>query len=522
MLCCAADRSERVGWWIVLVSFYADAFALGGRALFSIVMIYFEREWNMTRQESSSIMAIIHVGQAFTTPASGHLADNMPAYVAVGGGIWYLAFCFGLTAVMASRWQVYLIYGVFSGIAYGVLNLNVFSAAITHAMPPSRRGIAIGIATSGSTVGQLLLLPVFSYVCSSLGWRSGYVALCCCTAVLGLCSIVALRPGAAVPPSSESADVAIAAPRQVASTEPSTEMAAATDGAATAERQPASDAAEGKLDADASSPSLRSKLRAMATSRAYALLTVAFFACGVTTTGFMETHIVGLTISMGMSGHTGALAFSFLSACNGVGMVLAGYLTDRISRPAILTVPHADGSNHPTSPSHPPLPHAPFLMASSLCSSLMVVHCSWYICPEGHLWRPRPLLPPPPRSVLTHHSLRLRGHLWARRLQRRAADGLTTPRDPNQIPWQERSPDCSQRQTSVIMLLEASSADFSFHFVTHSAGLARRFRSRGSQRRPRGGHPAHTHAHTHAHAHAHEHPVHVRICMCACTCAHCM
>ena len=50
----------------------------------------------------------------------------------------------------------------------------------------------------------------------------------------------------------------------------------------------------------------------------------------------METHIVAIAVSRGMSSQTGALAFSLLSAFNGAGMVLAGYLSDRYSRPALL------------------------------------------------------------------------------------------------------------------------------------------------------------------------------------------
>jgi len=260
---------------------------------------------------------VVHVGQAFATPVSGHFADKMPASLAVGGGIWYLSLCFGLTAAMQSEWQLWFVYGVMSGVAYGALNLNVFSAAVTRAMPPSSRGVAIGIATSGSTVGQLLLLPTFAQLCASFGWRAGYISLCCCSVLLGLAAALVLRErprcGSSASSSSEGADIAIAAPRQEADADH-----------------------ECHDEPRASEAPLISKLRAMWKSRAFWLLTVAFFMCGVTTTGFMETHIVAIAVSRGMDRQTGALAFSLLSACNGGGMVLAGYLTDRYSRPAIL------------------------------------------------------------------------------------------------------------------------------------------------------------------------------------------
>ena len=66
---------------------------------------------------------------------------------------------------------------------------------------------------------------------------------------------------------------------------------------------------------------LGAKLVAIGSTRAFWVLAAAFFACGVTTTGFMETHIVAIAVHRGMTEQTGALAFSLLSAFNGIGMV---------------------------------------------------------------------------------------------------------------------------------------------------------------------------------------------------------
>ena len=77
---------------------------------------------------------------------------------------------------------------------------------------------------------------------------------------------------------------------------------------------------------------LPSKLRRLGRSRLYWSLTFAFVVCGVTTTGFIESHLVALATHRGMSKADGALAFGLLSACNGVGMVLAGWLSDRFHR----------------------------------------------------------------------------------------------------------------------------------------------------------------------------------------------
>ena len=43
--CCAHDPQERRGWLILLVAFLADALGLGGRGLFSFMILYFEAEF---------------------------------------------------------------------------------------------------------------------------------------------------------------------------------------------------------------------------------------------------------------------------------------------------------------------------------------------------------------------------------------------------------------------------------------------------------------------------------------------
>ena len=151
--------SPCLGWSIVAVAFVADAFSLGGRALFGIVMLFWGDEFGMSTAELSSLMALVHICQGVATPLSGHAADRLPGDAVVGGGIAFLALCFGLTSLLAAKWQVWVVYGILAGLGYGLLNLNVFSVAVTRALPAKHEGLGVGIATAGSTFGQLALTP---------------------------------------------------------------------------------------------------------------------------------------------------------------------------------------------------------------------------------------------------------------------------------------------------------------------------------------------------------------------------
>ena len=63
-----------------------------------------------------------------------------------------------------------------------------------------------------------------------------------------------------------------------------------------------------------------------------------FSICGFTTTGVIETHLIPYTVACGFPPLQGATAYGVLAAFNMMGMVGAGYLSDRVNRPLLLGV----------------------------------------------------------------------------------------------------------------------------------------------------------------------------------------
>ena len=336
--CCAHDPQERRGWLIVLVAFLADALGLGGRGLFSFMILYFEAEFGWDRSTSSALKALVHVMIALATIASGQIADSVPAIYSLGGGLIYLAVCYGAVAALQEAWHAWLVYGVMCGIAWGGLNLNVFSVCVMRTIPARHHGLAVGIATAGSTFGMFALVPFISFIAESVGWRAGYICMSISTAVVCIPAICLLRAQEAADggraslccgltrrSAARTSTSEVGAPAPAQSHESSTMK---SDG-------PAPAVADGGGEMP---PSLRSKLRTLVGSRAIWLLSLAFVVCGVTTTGFVETHVVALAVERGESVQTGAFAFSVLSACNGLGMLIAGWLSDRVSRSLTLSL----------------------------------------------------------------------------------------------------------------------------------------------------------------------------------------
>jgi MFS family permease len=93
-------------------------------------MIPWEEEFGWSRSSISLARGILLASQGLVTPFSGHMVDVFgPRYSVVGGQI-LLAVCLCLEALMQKEWQLFVLYGGFSGAGYGMLNLNIYAAMV--------------------------------------------------------------------------------------------------------------------------------------------------------------------------------------------------------------------------------------------------------------------------------------------------------------------------------------------------------------------------------------------------------
>ena len=285
----AARPQQGAGWlaWaIVALAFFSDGLCLGSRSFFAVVLEMWEAEFGWSRSYVSGAMSVVHVFNGLATPFAGHVIDVLGPRGGLTFGLAYLAGMLALTATVHHTWQLWVLFGVGLGTGFGLLNLNVYSAMIVQIVPPSRSGTAVGIATSGSTFGQFALVPLFRHIADVHGWRTGYLLAAATTALLiPLAWLLLTLSKSRIETSPNDTSTATAA---TATASPGVEV-----------------------------DSLRRKLTRLATSKLYWALTFAFVVCGITTTGFIESHIVAFATLKGMSAAEGAFAFGLLSAFNG-------------------------------------------------------------------------------------------------------------------------------------------------------------------------------------------------------------
>lgn len=279
-------KSNLYGWMIVALCFLGLGIAMSARSALGLVMPVWESELGWSRSFVSAGGALTLIVVACVAPVAGNMLDRVgPRWlltlglIAVGCGLL-------LTGTMSAQWQFLLFFGVTAALGFGMIANHIVSTTIALHFT-EHRGLATGTATAGSTAGQLLLVPILAVVLSTSGWRSSFVALGIAALALApvVWGLIRRRPPA--------------------------------------------------RGTTAPAP-LGTRLSCLLRSPVFHALFWSFFICGFTTAGVIETHLIPYAVARGFPPLQGAGAYGVLSAFNMLGMITAGYLSDRVHRPLLL------------------------------------------------------------------------------------------------------------------------------------------------------------------------------------------
>lgn len=282
-------RSNPRGWLVVGVLFAALSVSFSARMSLPLLIPGWEAEFGWSRTFLSGGASLILIVMGATAPFIGNLIDRFGPRYLIAGGLVMSGLSISITSMMTQPWMFLVIYCIGAAIGYGVVSIPNATAIISRKFHHNR-GFATSIGMAGVGGGQLVFLPLIAWAITSLGWRPTLFMFGILLAVTGLLAAAFLdneRPGGA------------------------------------------------KSQTTPSEPML-SKLRRMFRSPVFLLLSGAYFICGFTTTGVLKIHLIPYASLQGFSLTESTAAFGVLAGFDMVGMVLAGYLSDRISRPMLL------------------------------------------------------------------------------------------------------------------------------------------------------------------------------------------
>jgi len=170
-------QRERRGWFIVAALFVTLVLVFGGG--YDTVPVFVPALLrgfpNWSRAEVSLLPSVLALSAGISVLPVGWLVDRIEARIVIIAGALLAASAFFLASIahsLATMMGAYLILGV--GISAG----TVLPASLVLAnWFTERRGLAMGIALSGSTVGGSLMTLVAGHVFQVAGWRTAYIVL---------------------------------------------------------------------------------------------------------------------------------------------------------------------------------------------------------------------------------------------------------------------------------------------------------------------------------------------------------
>jgi predicted MFS family arabinose efflux permease len=180
-----------------------------------------------------------------------------------------------------------------------------FAATVANRWFVARRGLVTGILTAGGAAGQLVFLPLLSWITEHHGWRPA--------AAIVACAALAVVPFVWFLLRDHPADVGLAA---YGATE-FTPKPAPVPGAA--------------------GRALRA-LRDAARTGPFWLLAGTFAICGASTNGLVKTHFVPAAHDHGMPVTAAASLLAVIGVFDIAGTVASGWFTDRVSPRRLLAI----------------------------------------------------------------------------------------------------------------------------------------------------------------------------------------
>jgi predicted MFS family arabinose efflux permease len=262
--------------------------AMGIRQTFGLFIGPFSFDRGMPVTLIAFAIALHNLVWGLAQPFAGAAADRFGAAPVVAFGAMTFAAGLAVAAVAPSGAMLIVGIGLLVGIGISCTSFGVVLTAVGRAATPQKRSMAMGIASAGGSLGQVLLVPLAQTLTAASGIS---------TSLLVLAGLMLLA-----------APLGILLDHRDATTVPVSEPALV---------------------------SLSAVLSQAARHPGYRLLTLGFFACGFQL-AFIATHLPGYLLLCHMPVGLGATALALIGLFNMAGSWGCGWLGGRFRQQHVL------------------------------------------------------------------------------------------------------------------------------------------------------------------------------------------
>ena len=292
-------RTGARAWWVAAATMAALVAAAGFRSSTGALLEPLEQEFGWSRATTSGAVSLNLVVYGLTAPFAAALMERFGVRRVVALALGLVSVGAGLTLVMTSSWQLWLLWGLPVGVGTGAMAL-VLGAIIANRWFVRHRGIVTGLFSAASSTGQLVFLPAIAQLAHGPGWRwaAGLVAAFALLLVPVVLLLLRDRP-------SDVGEVPYGAPASYV---------------------------EPPVEPGGPGPARLALSTLLQVSRRWTFwaLFLTFWICGWSTNGLIGTHFIPAAHDHGMPETTSAGLLALIGVFDIVGTVASGWLTDRV------------------------------------------------------------------------------------------------------------------------------------------------------------------------------------------------
>ncbi|MET7758534.1 MFS transporter [Streptomyces sp. NPDC005389] len=301
-------RTPRVhrAWFVAAVTFVTIIGAAAFASLPGLLIEPLHEDFDWSRGTIGFAVSVNLALYGLTAPFAAALMDRFGIRRIVAVALSVIALGSVLTVWMTAAWQLVLFWGVLVGLGSGSMAL-AFAATVTNRWFVARRGLVTGILTAAGASGQLVFLPLLSWLVEHHGWRPAAV-----TVALAALAVV---PFVWLLLRDHPADVGLAPYGGEYADKPA----------------PVTGAARRTVTV----------LFKAARTGPFWLLAGTFAICGASTNGLVKTHFVPAAHDHGMPVTAAAGLLAVIGVFDVVGTIASGWFTDRFEARRLLAVYYA-------------------------------------------------------------------------------------------------------------------------------------------------------------------------------------
>ncbi len=163
------------GWVVVIAFFMINIIVQGTRHSFGVFFKSLSSEFGLTRTETSGVYSVYMFLCCIFSFFCGWAADKFSLRILISLMGLFTGLSLILTSQAQSLWQLFVVYSFL--FAIGTSGVFGVSTAIIIRWFNSKRGLAIGLATSGQGLGTVMMAPLAAYLIATVSWRMSYLVM---------------------------------------------------------------------------------------------------------------------------------------------------------------------------------------------------------------------------------------------------------------------------------------------------------------------------------------------------------